>query len=95
MIRFAALDFETANESPLSACALGVAVYEDGRPPAAVPADPPAGAGEFRRVQTPGCTGSPPRDVAGRSGFAAVWAEAAALVGDRRWPRTTPRSTWA
>ena len=30
-MRYFALDFETGNASPLSACALGVSVFEDGR----------------------------------------------------------------
>jgi DNA polymerase-3 subunit epsilon len=29
-MKFVALDFETANRSPLSACALGIAVFEEG-----------------------------------------------------------------
>lgn len=30
-MRYFALDFETGNASPLSACALGVSIFEDGR----------------------------------------------------------------
>ena len=30
-MKYVALDFETGNASPLSACALGVAVFEDRR----------------------------------------------------------------
>ena len=30
-MRYLALDFETGNASPLSACALGVSIFEDGR----------------------------------------------------------------
>ncbi|MBP7401501.1 MAG: hypothetical protein KBA30_02685 [Clostridia bacterium] len=84
MIRFAALDFETANESPLSACALGVAVYEDGRPAGGLYRliRPPDGAGEFRAFNTR-LHGIAAADVADAPDFAAVWAEAAALVGDR------------
>ena len=31
-MRYVALDFETGNASPLSACALGVSVFEDAIP---------------------------------------------------------------
>ena len=84
MVRFASIDFETANESPVSACALGVCVYEGGEILAARHwlIRPPAEAGEFRPFNTQ-LHGIGAADVADAPDFAAVWREVAALIGDR------------
>ncbi len=84
MVRFAAIDFETANESPASACALGVCVYENG---ALLDARhwlirPPAEVGTFRAFNTQ-IHGIGAADVADAPDFAAVWRDAAAMIGDR------------
>ncbi len=84
MIRFAALDFETANARPDSACALGVAVFDEGR----LTAErhwfirPPDESGPFHPFNTR-LHGISAADVADAPDFARVWTEAAPLVGDR------------
>ena len=83
MIRFAALDFETANARPDSACALGLVVFCDGLPSreAYWLIRPPVEAGEFHPFNTR-LHGIGPADVAEAPCFDTVWAQAGGLVGD-------------
>jgi len=84
MVRFASIDFETANESPVSACALGVCVHEDGEIQTARHwlIRPPVEAGAFRDFNTQ-LHGIRAADVADAPDFEAVWREVTAMVGDR------------
>lgn len=78
MTRFAAIDFETANNARDSACALGAVIVEHGliverlyaliRPPSR----------EFLFTHIHGLSWD---DVKGAQGFAAVWAEMARAIG--------------
>ena len=81
-MRYLALDFETGNASPLSACALGASVFEDNqlvdekisliRPP------------ENRYAAfNIGSHGITPEDTAEAPDFAAVWPELAAYLAGR------------
>ena len=84
MMRWAALDFETATRSRTSACQLGVVIVEDGRElyRQAWLIRPPRN--EYDAFNTelhgigPGHTEHAPE-------FPAVWAEAMALIGDREF----------
>ena len=79
---FAAVDFETATSLRDSACAVGVAVFDNGELVAA----------EKRLIRPPGNAYDPfneaihgigPEDTADAPPFSAVWPEMADLIGDR------------
>ena len=79
MTRFAAIDFETANPRPESACALGIVLCDDGQPVAHIKymIKPPHR--EFTFTFVHGLTWI---DVAEAPDFATVWTEIAGLFDD-------------
>src|SRR4051794_23472420 len=83
-LTFAAIDFETANPSNASACAVGVVVVEDDRVVERVgwPIRPPAGYDAFTawNIRIHGIT---PADAADASGWTEQLEDLVALVGDR------------
>ena len=82
-MKYTAMDFETGNASPLSACSIGISVFEDDAPPrdAVFLMKPPAGVGKFHwgniRVN-----GIKEKMVADAPSFAAVWEQIEADVRD-------------
>jgi DNA polymerase III subunit epsilon len=83
-LTFAAIDFETANPSSASACAVGVVVVEDERvvERAGWPIRPPAGHDLFTdwNIRIHGIT---PADVAHAAGWVEQLDDLVAIVGDR------------
>jgi DNA polymerase-3 subunit epsilon len=81
-MRWAAIDFETATSSRDSACALGIVVVEGGEEQLRQHwlIRPPGNAYAARNVEVHGIR---PHDTENAPGFAAVWAEAMYLIGDR------------
>ena len=79
---FAAIDFETATSDRDSACALGVVVFEHGKPTTKhrFLIRPPGN--EYDPFNT-SIHGIGPRDTARSPKFPAVWKQAAKLIGDR------------
>ena len=79
---FAAIDFETATSDRDSACALGLVVFEHGKPTTKhrFLIRPPGN--EYDPFNT-SIHGIGPRDTARSPKFPAVWKQAAKLIGDR------------
>jgi len=80
---FTAIDFETANSSSASACAVGLARVRDGRVVASEGwlIKPPAGHERFFEVNV-GIHGIRPEDVAGARGWTAQLPDLTAFIGD-------------
>ena len=80
---FTAIDFETANSSSASACAVGLARVRDGRvvDTAGWLIKPPAGHDRFFELNV-GIHGIRPEDVERAAGWAEQLADLAAFVGD-------------
>jgi DNA polymerase-3 subunit epsilon len=73
-MNFTSLDFETANYSPVSICAAGIAVFEDGKltePPYWL-VRPPKGKGWFLPEFTENCHGLTRFDVQDAPEFSAI-----------------------
>lgn len=79
---FVAIDFETATSDRDSACALGVVVFEQGKPTTArrFLIRPPGD--EYDPLNT-AMHGIGPRDTEQSPGFPTVWRQAARLIGER------------